>query len=137
MLFGPDGRLKDERIVENLVVDAGKSHIADQMASTHDEAEMGYMAIGTGTTSPTSSDTTLESELDRNALTSRTQLTGSDANKVKYVAEWGAGDGTGAITEAGIFNASSGGTMLCRATFSTINKGSNDTLTINWTVTYG
>jgi len=48
---------------------------------------------------------------------------------------FGAGVGTGAVTEAGIFNASSAGTMLCRTTFSVINKAAADTLGITWTVT--
>ena len=52
-----------------------------------------------------------------------------------YVASFGAGTGTGAITEAGLLNASSSGTLLCRTVFSVINKGANDTLGITWTVT--
>ena len=46
-----------------------------------------------------------------------------------------AGEGTGALTEAGIFNASSSGTMLCRTEFSVVNKGASDSMTITWTVT--
>ena len=46
-----------------------------------------------------------------------------------------AGSGTGAITEAGVFNASSGGTMLCRTVFSVVNKGADDSMTITWTIT--
>jgi len=136
-LFGPDGKLKDEEIVMNTVTEAGDAHVADQLASSHDEAEMSHMAIGTGTTAADPSDTALENELDRNALTSRTQGSGADDNDVIYVGDWAAGDGTGAITEAGIFNAASGGTMLCRAVFSAKNKGANDTLKITWTFTCG
>jgi hypothetical protein len=54
---------------------------------------------------------------------------------VQYVATFSAGTGTGAITEAGIFNASSAGTLLCRTVFSVINKGALDTLVITWKVT--
>jgi hypothetical protein len=52
-----------------------------------------------------------------------------------YVASFPAGTGTGAIVEAGLFNASSGGDMLCRTTFAVVNKGANDSITITWTVT--
>jgi hypothetical protein len=52
-----------------------------------------------------------------------------------YSASFGAGVGTGALTEAGIFNASSAGTLLCRTVFSVINKAANDTMSITWTVT--
>jgi len=75
--------------------------------------------------------TTLGSEADRNALTSTTVTD----NAVAYVASFAAGEGTGAITEAGIFNASSGGTLLCRTVFSVVNKGASDSMTITWTVT--
>jgi hypothetical protein len=51
------------------------------------------------------------------------------------VATFPAGTGTGAITEAGILNAASAGILLCRTTFSVINKGAADTLGITWTVT--
>jgi hypothetical protein len=52
-----------------------------------------------------------------------------------YVASFPAGTGTGAVTEAGIFNASSGGTMLCRTVFSVVNKGADDAMSITWTIT--
>ena len=52
------------------------------------------------------------------------------------VGNWAAGDGTNAaITEAGVFNAASTGTMYSRATFTAINKGASDTLQITWTYT--
>ena len=54
---------------------------------------------------------------------------------VTYVATFGAGTGTGAVTEAGILNASSSGTLLCRTEFSVVNKGSSDSMTVTWTVT--
>ena len=134
VLCGPDGRVKEAETVKNLVVTVGRNHIADQMAEK-DEAAMAYMAIGTGTTATAATDTALQTELDRNALTSVDQGTGADANKVTYLADWAAGDGTGAITEAGIFNSASAGTMLCRTVFAVKNKGAGDTLTLTWVLT--
>jgi len=136
-LFGEDGSLKEERVIKNLMVNVGEAHIADQLASAPDESAMSHMAIGTGTTDPTSANTTLANELDRNALTSRTQGTGGNDNDIIYVGDWAAADGTGAIAEAGIFNSSAAGTLLARATFDVINKGASDTLQITWTVTIG
>ncbi len=133
-LYGPDGDLKDTREVGNLVVDTGKAHIADALSSSPGQSAMSHMAIGTGSTSPVAGNTALGTEIDRNALTSRTDST----NVVTYVGNWAAGDGTNAaIAEAGIFNAASTGTMLARATFTAINKGASDTLAITWTVTVG
>ena len=136
-LFDKAGNLKDERLIRNLMMNVGEAHIADQLASAPDESAMSHMAIGTGTTDPTSANTALEFQLDRNALTSRTQGAGAADNDVIYVGDWAAADGTGAITEAGIFNSSAAGTMLARATFPVINKGASDTLQITWTVTIG
>ena len=133
-LYDKDGNLKDERRIHNLVVTAGKNHIADQLSSSPGQAAMSHMAVGTGSTAPAAGDTALGTEIDRNALTSRTDAT----NVVTYVGDWAAGDATNsAIAEAGIFNASSSGTMLARATFTAINKGASDTLKITWTVTIG
>lgn len=126
-LFDKDGNLKDERIVKNTIGTNGDDHIADQLSASPGESAMSHMAIGTGT--PTG--TALGTELDRNALTSATD----SANVVTYVGDWAAGDGTGAITEAGIFNAAAAGTMLCSASFSVINKGASDTLQIDWDLT--
>lgn len=134
VLKGPDGRIKDSETVDNLIVTVGRYHIADQMAD-QSEAAMSHMAIGTGTTAAAATDTALESELDRNALSTVTQGTSTDANKVTYVADWAAGDGTGAITEAGIFNSASAGIMLCRTVFAVKNKGAGDTLTLTWVLT--
>jgi hypothetical protein len=136
-LFGPDGKKKDERQINNLMTNVGEAHIADQLASAPDESAMSHMAIGTGTTAPTSANTALEFPIDRNALTSRTQGSAGDDNDIIYVGDWAAGDGTGAITEAGILNSSASGTLLARATFAAINKGASDTLKITWTVTIG
>ena len=124
--------LNDEVVqeVDNLVVTAGKGYVASRMKDASATA-MSHMAIGSGTTNPAASDTAVETELGRVALTS----TSVSAAVVTYVATFAAGTGTGAVTEAGILNASSGGTLLCRTEFNVVNKGSSDSMTVTWTVT--
>ena len=116
--------------VDNLVVTAGKGYVASRMKDTTATA-MSHMAIGSGSTAAAANNTALGNELGRVALTSTT-VSGA---VVTYVASFPAGTGTGAITEAGILNASSSGTMLCRTVFSVVNKGSADSMTVTWTVT--
>ena len=128
-LFGPDGKLKSEKTVPNLVVTTGKTFIAARMVGT--PTAMSHMAIGSGTTDPVVGDTALETELGRVALTS----SASAGAVVTYVASFGAGTGTGAVTEAGILNASSGGTLLCRTEFAVVNKGADDSMSVTWTIT--
>lgn len=130
-LFDKNGKLKEERSIHNLVVNTGLAHIADQLSASPGDSAMSHMAIGTGTTAAAAGDTALETELDRNALDSATD----SGAVVTYQATWAAGDGTGAITEAGILNNSSGGTLLARAVFAVINKGASDSLVITWTLT--
>ena len=116
--------------VPNLVVTSGKAYVASRMKDTTLNA-MSHMAIGTGSTAAAAANTALGSEADRNSLGSTTVSNGT----VTYVATFGAGEGTGAITEAALLNASSGGTMLCRTVFAVVNKGSQDSMTITWSVT--
>ena len=117
------------RDIDNLVVTAGKNYVADRMKNN--SSVMSHMAIGSGTKAAAAGNTALGTQLGRVSLTSSTV---SNA-VVTYVASFAAGTGTGAVTEAGIFTASSGGTMLCRTVFSVVNKGSADSMTITWTVT--
>lgn len=134
-LYDAQGNLKDQRELKNLVVTVGREYIASRMVGTASTV-MGYMAIGTGTAAAAAANTTLGTESARtnNAWTATANST---SGTVAYAATFGpsvpAADA--AITEAGIFNAASNGTMLCRTTFSAINKSTADTLTINWNVT--
>ena len=123
--------LNDEVVqeTENLVVTAGKNWVADRMNNAN--TVMTHMAVGTGTNAAAAGDTALQTENDRNALTSTTVTD----NAVAYVATWAAGDATAAITEAGIFDAASSGDMLARTVFSVVNKGAADSMTITWTIT--
>lgn len=132
VLLGSDGKEKDRREIKNLIVGAGLGHIASRLTGTA-QAVMSHMAIGSGSTAATAANTTLGSELGRVALASTT-LSGTYSQNLVYTATFGAGTGTGSITEAGIFNAASSGTMLCRTTFALITKGAGDTLQVTWTV---
>jgi hypothetical protein len=128
-LFNTDGSVKDSREIKNLVVTTGKEFIAARMVGT--PTEMSHMAIGASSTAAANGDTALGSELGRVALASDT-VAGA---VVTYTATFPAGTGTGAVVEAGILNAGSGGTMLCRTVFSVVNKGADDAMSITWTIT--
>jgi len=133
-LFDADGKLKERRETNNLMVNTGLYHIADQL-SDQGESAMSHMAVGTDDTAVAAGDTALGTEASRVALTSTTQGSGASADEVTYVGTFGAGTGTGALVEAGILNASSDGILLCHTTFAVINKGASDSLTITWVLT--
>lgn len=128
----PDGSVKHDETVKNLVVTAGLGFIASRMKDSTATA-MSHMAIGSGTTAAALGQTGLVTESARVALASTT-VTG---NQVAYQATFAAGTPASltAITEAGLFNAGSGGTMLCRTVFAPVNKDVSDTMSITWTVT--
>ena len=124
------GNLKDIRNVNNLVVAVGKDVIASRLVG-NTIALPSHMAIGSSNTAAATSQTALGSELGRVALDSSTRT----SNTIAYIATFGAGTGTGSLTEAGIFNAASSGNMLCRTVFSTVTKAAGDTVVITWNVT--
>lgn len=129
-VFDKQGNIKEEREIKNLVVTTGKGFIASRMVGVASNV-MSHMAIGSSNTAPAAGDTGLGGELGRVALASLS----ASGPVVTHVANFPAGVGTGAVVEAGIFNASSAGTMQCRTTFAVVNKGANDGMSITWTVT--
>lgn len=128
---GPDGNIKEIRKAKNLVVTAGKTYLASRAVGTS-TGIMSHMAIGTGTATPGASDTALGTEAGRVTLASGSNA----ANAITYTATFPAGTGTGAITEAAVFNAASAPqTMLCRTTFPVVNKAAGDSIAVTWVVT--
>lgn len=137
---GPDGQVKEERHVKNLIVDTGFEGIGNAVfgASTGITSNTyNYVALGTGTTGAASGNTALETEL-AGAPYARKQVvtpTYDDAtNKVTISASWNEAFSC-TCTESGVFDASTTGDMMSRQTFSAVNKGTGDTLTITWTYT--
>ncbi len=134
VLTGSDGAVKDQREIKNLIVTAGLAHITSRMLGTS-SGVMSHMGLGAGTSPASAGDTNLGSLIgSRKALGSATQSGGSNESIV-YATTFNPGEATGAVTEAGIFNASTSGTMLCRTVFPVVNKQAGDTLQITWTVT--
>ncbi len=132
-LFDKDGNVKDKREIKNLVVTAGKGFIAASMleTTTNSPAAMSHMAIGSNNTAAANADTALGTELGRVSLASAT----NSGAVTTYTATFPAGTGTGAVVEAGILNASSSGTLLCRTVFAVVNKGADDAMSITWAIT--
>lgn len=130
VLFGPDGKIKDERWIKNTVTTAGKNGAADQLLASPTLVKPGWTAIGTGI--PTA--TLLGTEVARVAFTSKTRAN----NVVTMVGDFAAGTGTGAITEAGLFDVVTANTvnMWASQSFAVVNKLAADTMSISWTLTF-
>jgi len=100
-LRSPDGKIKDNRKIENLVVNAGLAYIISRMVGTAKPA-ISHMALGAGTTAAASAQTDLIAMLGAREALDSTTITGTNNEKVVYVASFEAGDATGAVTEAGL-----------------------------------
>jgi hypothetical protein len=133
-LMDLNGHIKQNLLIPNLVVTSGKNYIAARMKDSG-PVQMSHMAIGTSTTAAAVGDTLLVAEIARVGLTTAGGTVST--NVVTYNATFSPGIGTGAITEAGIFNSGTANTvtMLCRTVFAVVNKGADDTMSITWTVT--
>ena len=113
------------------------STLLDKMLDTlqdYYESNFSYLAVGTGTTSPSQSDTALESETLRK---SRQEYERDDANGKFTVSMWVStleanGNDLG---EAGVFQQSSGGIMYARETFTPITKTSDIEIWIDFEFT--
>lgn len=130
ILLDQNGIQKDYRKIENVVVAVGKQIIAARLVG-NTIAIPSHMAVGTDTTAAATGQTALGGELGRVVLDSTTRV----SNVLTYVATFPAGTGTGALAEAAILNAASTGNMLCRTTFSVVNKAIGDSIVITWNVT--
>lgn len=125
------GRLKDSREIHNAVTNAGKYGIADQVLASPSLGKPTHVELGTGTGGTTKLNAYVVGS--RTAFTSKTRTDGV----VTMVTDFGAGVGTGSITEAGTFDSATqdGGNMWLYASFTAITKGATDTLKITWTLT--
>jgi hypothetical protein len=137
VLVDKEGGIVGRRESPNMIVYNGNDLIRDCVGQgTGQPAGAQWIAIGTGTVSAAGTDTALGTESARTSGTYAEAETGGG-----YKDQWteqctfGAGVGTGNISESGCFNANSGGTMLCRQTFTAIPKGASDSLQITWTFT--
>jgi len=127
------GNIKDVQWDLNQFQTLGKQHVADKLADKG-EADMGWMEIGDGTGQAVG-DNTLSSALasGRQALDSGTPS--HAANVVTYKRTFAATEGTGTVTEAGIFNNATVGDMMLYDDGINFGKGAADSLALTWTFT--
>jgi len=114
---------------DNLVVGTGLSLIADRLKDNV-QATLGWIAIGTGASTVSSTDTALQTEIDRKAAT---DIDAVD-NVFEIEAEWLEGEAVTTWREVGIFNAVTGGVMFNRININFI-KTLGDPVTVRFSIT--
>jgi hypothetical protein len=122
----------------NLITNAGRALISGLINGSGTPAAATYVAVGTGTNAAAAGDTTLQTELAASGLTRAagtvSLVTTTVTNDTAQVTKTFSVTGTQAVTEAGLLNASSTGTLLCRQVFSAVNVINGDSLAITWKV---
>lgn len=136
-----NGEVIDTREFKNLIVSAGKAGVASRINGSGAEAAFTYIGVGTGTTGAAAGDTALEAEKATNGTPTTTHASASVSRVTTTVTNDTAQDvvtfaftASVAVTESGVFNAATAGTMLARQTFAVINVVSGDSLQITWKI---
>lgn len=139
LVFSPFlGTLRWSKKVRNGVPTVGKALIAGRIMGSGTPNAATYIATGTGTTAFAAGNTALEAEivdsgLERAAGT-LSLVTTTTTNDTAQATVTFSVTGTKAVTESGMLNASSSGTLLCRQVFSAVNVVSGDSLAVTWKI---
>jgi len=123
---------------ENLVTDAGLSLLFDWL-SLQNVNGISYVAIGTGTTSPSKSDTQLENETFRKAILSYEKNPSQDC--ITFIAYITSSDYTGDISELGLFGGdatetANTGTLFSRVVITPVTKTNDEGFVVEWKLTF-
>lgn len=134
-----NGVVIDEREFPNLIVNAGLAAAAGLLIATGHTNAFDYLAIGTGTTAAAAAQTALVTEISTGggsrALATLSRVTTTATNDSARLVKTFTFTSSFAVTEAGVFDtAVTGGTMLCRQTFTAINVVNTDTLALTYTI---
>jgi hypothetical protein len=128
-----DGQIVEKRKA-NMIVDAGFDLIADALGSPTRPALLSHIAVGDDNTNTAAAagQTALLSEIFRKAAT-YAHTAGTKTFTLSTTLA--TGEATGALTEAGVFNADTAGTMFDRVVFDVVNKGADDSIDMTFTFT--
>lgn len=130
----PDGKIETLNI-PNMVVANGKTTVSSRIVADlvgTAGSSFDFLAIGTGTAEPELTNSGLKTEI-MGRIDSEGTSTGSMA---QFIGSFGI-SGTVSVTEYAVFNKSSAGSMLCRATGTALNLSSGDFLTLTYQVITG
>lgn len=132
------GHFAEKMVISNLITTAGVSGIAARINGSGSPAAYTYIALGLGTTAAADANTQLESEITTSggaraaaSVSLVTTDTAGDTAQLQNTFNFTTG-GTFAITESGVLNSASTGTLLARQVFSAINVASGDSLQVTW-----
>jgi hypothetical protein len=131
-----DGTVFLDEWGHNLRTNAGINWQYGQMAGTP-AAVCSYIALTNTAITPNATDTSLSGEITTNGLARANGTPTHTSNATSYtLSNTFTATGTQAAQAAGMFNASSSGTLCFENTFTQASLVSNDTLTVTWNITF-
>lgn len=122
-----------------VVTTTGVTYLCTYLSGAVSGANLKFHGLGTGTGAEASGDTALGTELTTEYATDNTRPTGTSVastNTFTSAATNTIDSGTPAVTEHGLFSASSAGTLWDRSKFSAINMVAADGLTTTYVATF-
>ena len=132
------GHFSTKLVISNLITTVGVAGIAARINGSGSPAAYTYIALGVGTAAAADADTQLASEITTSggarasaSVSVVTTDSAGDTAQLQNTFNFTEG-GTFAITESGVLNAASTGTLLARQVFSAINVASGDSLQVTW-----
>ena len=128
--YNNEGRLIEEKTFHNLFVDVGKSQVAGLLINAGSYPT--HIAVGTGTTAETSTDTALEAEVAREAISDYSLTTTDVTNDTATFNVTISFSAAYAITEYGLLDAASAGNLFAHKIDTATNVSDGDSLKITW-----
>lgn len=132
------GELVSDNSYHNIVTDVGFTLLANNLAKQIPDNDpwLNVVAVGTGTNTPASTDTQLQTELERVTTQSGT----NDATKAYITGFYGHDEANGTLKEVGLFADALVGTpddgeLFSRAAINE-TKSNTETLTVDVTITF-
>lgn len=131
----PSGELVQEWTTSNLVVNGGLAWVAGCFSGDVADATVAkYIRVGTGTTDPAATDTSLEAGVEDRVAGTTSRTTTNVTNDTYQVQGSITMTANRTISEVGLFNA--GGTLLSRAVFAgqQVTQGNIVNITYKWVI---
>ena len=132
------GHWSDRKVVRNLVTNAGFALNAGLLSGSGAPAAVTYIALGTGTVAAAVTDTALGAEITTGGLArvaaTVSLVTTTVANDTAQLLHTFSATAAFAVTESGILNAATAGTLFAHQVFSVVNVNNGDNLQATWKV---
>ena len=131
-----DGTVFYDQTVHNLRTNAGVNWQFNQMAGTA-AGVCTYIALSNDSAAPSATDTALAAEITANGLARASATPAHSGGTSSYtLTSTFTATGTQSAQKAGLFNASSTGTLCFENAFSPVAMNSGDTLQVVWTLNF-